>query len=58
MPTRKRGESHIRNLQRSHGSYYVTLPIDLVRKLKWKEHQKVEVVAAGKDKVTIKDWKR
>ena len=36
-------------------SYGVTLPIEMVRKLKWKEHQKVVVTLRGK-KLSIEDW--
>lgn len=36
-------------------SYGITLPIDIVRKLKWKERQKVVVKLRGK-KISIKDW--
>lgn len=37
-------------------SYSVTLPIELVEKLGWKEHQKVVVKMSG-TKLIIKDWK-
>lgn len=36
-------------------SYGITLPIDIVRKLKWKERQKVVVKLRGK-KISIEDW--
>ena len=36
-------------------SYGLTLPIDIVRKLKWRERQKVVVKLRGK-KITIEDW--
>jgi len=40
-------------------SYYITLPIDIIRKLKWQEHQKVRVVFNEKRKtILIKDWKK
>ncbi len=37
-------------------SLSVTLPIDLIHKLKWKEKQKVIVELKGKSFI-IKDWK-
>lgn len=38
-------------------SYYVTIPIEIVKDLGWKEGQKVVVTKLGKDKVKIEDWK-
>jgi len=35
----------------------LTLPIEIVDKLKWRERQKVVVKLSGK-KITIEDWKR
>ncbi len=37
-------------------SFSITLPIELVDKLGWKEHQKVVVKQKGKHLI-IKDWK-
>lgn len=36
-------------------SFAVILPVEMVRELKWKEHQKVVVKKRGK-KLTIEDW--
>lgn len=36
-------------------SYYVTIPVDLVRGLNWKEGQKV-VVKRSRQKIVIEDW--
>lgn len=36
-------------------SYYVVLPVYMVRHLKWRERQKLEVSLDG-DKIMIKDW--
>jgi hypothetical protein len=36
-------------------SYYVTIPLDYIRELKWREHQKVVVKKRGK-KLIIEDW--
>ncbi len=37
------------------GSFGITLPIEMVRKLKWREKQKVVVKLRGK-KITVEDW--
>jgi len=55
---RKRNKTNIRNLQKSGGSYYVTLPIEVIRRYKWKERQKVVVNAVRGKKIEIKDWKK
>lgn len=39
------------------GSYYVILPKEMVRELKWKERQKV-VVKKTRDGLKIVDWKK
>ncbi len=38
-------------------SFSVTLPIEIINKLGWKEHQKVVVSLKGKH-IIIKDWKK
>jgi len=35
----------------------LTLPIEIIKKLGWKEHQKVVVKLRGKE-IIIKDWKK
>jgi antitoxin component of MazEF toxin-antitoxin module len=58
MPRRKIHKRHIRNIQRSRGgTYLISIPVDVMRKLKWQERQKVEVKLRGKT-ITIKDWKK
>lgn len=58
MPRRGLGEQNIRKLQKvGNGSVSVTLPIELVRKLKWREKQKVVVRQRGRGLI-IEDWKR
>ncbi len=58
MPVRKMGESNIRKLTRLGGkSLGLTLPIEVVRKLGWRERQKV-VVKVSRRALIIKDWKR
>ncbi len=52
------GEENVRKLQRTgedDGSLMVTLPKELVKKLAWREHQKVVVTLQGK-KLVIEDW--
>lgn len=50
-------ESHIRNLTKTGaGSYTVTLPVHLVRQLKWREGQQVVVRARGEG-FTVTDFK-
>jgi len=50
---------NIRNLQKTAGgsTYIVSLPIEVIRKLKWKVKQKLVVKRYG-DGILIKDWKK
>lgn len=58
MANRKSGEQNIRKLTRMGGkSLGLTLPMDLVEKLGWREKQKVRVVTKGRHLI-IKDWKK
>jgi len=41
----------------SGASYSLTLPIEFIRHLKWKERQKINVTLSGK-KLIIEDWPR
>jgi len=58
MTRRKNEESHIRSLTKGSGgkSYSVIIPIEHIRKLKWRAKQKLEV-KLYKDRVIICDWK-
>lgn len=38
-------------------SYVVTIPIEFVRHLGWKERQKINITLRGKE-LFIKDWKK
>jgi len=58
MAQRKSNKNHIRNIQKSGGTYYVTIPIDVMRELSWRERQKVEVKKKGKETIIITDWKK
>lgn len=55
----RRKEENIRKIQQSgkKGSYHLTLPIKVMRELKWKEGQKVVVKRVSK-RVIIEDWKK
>ncbi len=50
--------SEIRKIiKNNRGSYYINIPKELVKKIKWKERQKVEVDIKGKN-IVIKDWEK
>lgn len=61
MPRRKTSESNIRKLGRigkaSNASYYITLPINVVRDFDWREGQKLEVKRhRSKNRISIENW--
>ena len=58
MPTQKSQNHTVRKLSKvgAGKSFAVTLPIEFVRKLKWKERQKLTVELKARHLV-IKDWK-
>lgn len=57
MTRRKNEENHIRSLTKISGgtSYAVTIPMEYIRKLKWKSKQKLEV-RCYQDRIIIRDW--
>jgi len=58
MSRRKLEDKNIRKLTKlGVKSIAVTIPIDIIRKLKWRERQKVVVKLKGKV-IFIKDWKK
>lgn len=58
MPRRKLEDKNIRKLSRiGNRSLGVTIPVEFLRELKWKEKQKVVLKKWGK-KITIEDWKK
>ena len=57
MAMRKLKNKQIRNIQKSGGTYYITIPIEIIRNMSWRERQKVEVKQYGKNKILISDWK-
>jgi bifunctional DNA-binding transcriptional regulator/antitoxin component of YhaV-PrlF toxin-antitoxin module len=58
MPRRKLEDVNIRKLtKQGKKSISVTIPIEIVRALKWREKQKVVVKKRGKG-ILITDWKK
>jgi hypothetical protein len=58
MSVRKQGKKNIRKITRvGKTSLAVTLPVEIVRELKWKEKQKV-VVKRIKGGLQIRDWRK
>lgn len=58
MGAKREDEQSVRSItQNSTGTYSVSIPIGLMRKLKWRQGQKVTVTRRGKDLI-IKDWKK
>jgi len=56
MGRRKREDHNVRSLVKSSsGGISVTLPIDEIRKLRWRSRQKVVIKRSGK-KLIIEDW--
>ncbi len=57
MARRKLSEKNIRKLTRTGGgkSMCITLPIEMIRELKWRERQKIKVKKHGK-KIILEDW--
>ncbi len=58
MPDKKSNETNIRKLTKiGKQSIGLTLPIEMVRELKWRERQRVKVKKI-KGEIVIRDWKR
>ena len=59
MPRRKLSERNIRKLTKvgSNRSFGITLPIEMIRELGWRERQKLVVKRRGK-KLIIEDWSK
>jgi len=56
MSDKKESEKNIRKLTRvGKTSLCVTIPVEMVKELKWKERQKVVLSLKG-GKITIEDW--
>ena len=56
MPDKKYKERNIRKVTRNGGSLNVSIPVEIVKKLGWKEKQK-GVVKKVKGGVAIRDWR-
>jgi antitoxin component of MazEF toxin-antitoxin module len=57
MGARRAGEQEIRNITVNRtGTYQISLPIELVRLLRWQQGQKITVKKQG-EKLIIEDWK-
>lgn len=57
MARRKLEDRNTRKLSKYGSSYTMTLPIEIVRELKWRNKQKLVVRKSG-DKIIIEDWKK
>ena len=58
MGVRRANEQSVRNItQNNSGTYQVSLPIALVRELRWQQGQKVVIKKSG-EKLIIQDWKK
>lgn len=58
MGVRKQSEQNIRKLTKlGKKSLAVTLPVEAVKKLGWREKQKVKVSIKGKS-IIVRDWKK
>jgi bifunctional DNA-binding transcriptional regulator/antitoxin component of YhaV-PrlF toxin-antitoxin module len=57
MGRRKIGDEKVRNIQKSNGSYMVSIPIELMRELGWRERQRVVITRSGRGKLIIEDYK-
>ena len=57
MATRKLEDKNIRKILKNGDSYAVTIPIEIMSELKWKEKQKV-VVKKIRGGFSVKDWKK
>jgi len=56
MTMRKFEDKNVRKIQRSGGSYTVSIPVEMMDKLKWKEKQIVVVKIKGRS-IIIRDWR-
>jgi hypothetical protein len=61
MARKELDKRHVRALTKIAGgaSYAVTLPIDAVRRFKWKDRQKLVVeVDEKRGRIIVRDWKK
>lgn len=57
MPRRTLEDRNVRKIFKSGESYCMTLPVEMIRELEWREGQKVQVSKRGA-KIVIEDWKK
>jgi len=57
MARQKLVDKNIRKILKNGDSYAVTIPIEIMNELKWKEKQKV-VVKKIRGGFSVKDWKK
>lgn len=55
MADKKYSERNIRKITKNGTSHSVSIPVEFLKELGWKERQKVVVTAKGKTLI-IKDW--
>lgn len=56
MARRNLKDKSIRNIQKNQHTYHISIPIEDIKELKWRERQKVRVKRVGK-RLVIEDWK-
>ena len=56
MPNKKYSKRNVRKITRSGSSLNITLPVEFLAKLGWKEKQKVVLRLKGRS-IVIRDWK-
>jgi antitoxin component of MazEF toxin-antitoxin module len=57
MGRRKIGQEKIRSIQKTRNTYVVSIPIELMRELGWREKQRVTITRSGSGKLVITDYK-
>ena len=57
MSRQKVGHEKIRSIQKTRGTYTVSLPIELVRDLGWQHKQRIVIERSGRTKLIISDYK-
>jgi len=55
MADKKYNQKNIRKITKNGTSHSVSIPVEFLKKLGWRERQKVVVILKGKT-LTIKDW--
>ena len=56
MTRRKIGNKNIRKIFKNGSSYAITIPLEIVKELKWRKSQKV-VIKKTKQGFLVNDWK-